>query len=91
VHANNLALESDREGHREGKALIVGVESGLRKKRRMIYLYHGAWQLTWFGVCHWWQTIFFNKKKKSSQKKHLSNSFCDGAVQPSKHLIYRGL
>jgi len=31
VHANDLALESDREGHREGKTLIVGVESELRK------------------------------------------------------------
>ena len=28
---SDLALESDREGHRQGKTLIVGVESELRK------------------------------------------------------------
>lgn len=32
VHANDLALESDKEGLREGKTLIVEVESRLRKK-----------------------------------------------------------
>jgi hypothetical protein len=34
VHANDLALESDKEGLREGKTLIVGVESRLRKKEK---------------------------------------------------------